>query len=321
MKIERTLVACLSVAAISQISVKADDVNALMANWNVITVKNAQINNEFEGRAYIGGNLTADNQAAIGHSLSATNISLAVAGNITANNYINVQNGSVVVGGTSAAHFNMNGGGTVSLGSPVPAAISPVSVLTSSSLYWSTLAGNSTITTNGANQINFNTVANSAGLAIVNVTGAQTFNAGLNGFNLNLGAGVTTVLVNINAGSINWNNGGFFGNFQTDFGRGNVVFNFYNATNVYLGNQFEGYIVAPNATVTLGNNVDGGVMASNLVANSEIHEPNRNSSAASFYGTLPNAVAVTPAPEPAGLALLSTGAVLWAASRRRFGKN
>ena len=320
MKIESKLIVCLSAVAVSQISLKADDVNALLSNWNVVTVNNAQINNEYEGRAFVGGNLTADNQAAIGHSLSSTNISLAVVGNITANNYINVQNGSVDVGGTSSAHFNMNGGGTVSLGSPVPAAISPVSVLTTSSLYWSTLAANSTMTTNNANQINFNTVANGSGLAILNVTGAQTFNAGLNGFNLNLGAGVTTVLVNINAGSINWNAGSFFGNFQTDFGRGNVLFNFYNATNVYLGNQFEGYIVAPNANVTLGNNVDGGVMVSNLVADSEIHLPDRNSSASSFYGTLPNVVTPGPVPEPATLALLPVGALLWAA-RRRFAKS
>ena len=320
MKIESALVVCLSVAAVSQISVQADDVNALMSNWNVVTVNNAQINNEYEGRAFVGGNLTADNQAAIGHSLSSTNISLAVAGNITANNYINVQNGSVVVGGTSSAHFNMNGGGTVSLGSSVPAAISPVSTLISSSLYWSTLAANSTITTNGANQINFNSVANGSGLAVFNVTGAQTFNAGLNGFNLNLGSGVTTVLVNVNAGSVNWNNGGFFGNFQTDFGRGNVVYNFYNATNIYLGNQVEGYIVAPNANVTLGNNVDGGVVASNLVAGSEIHLPDRNASASAFYGSLPNALSPGSVPEPATLALLPVGAALWACRRRRGNK-
>jgi len=98
------------------------------------------------------------------------------------------------------------------------------------------------------------------------------------------------------------------------------LFNFYNATNIYLGNQFEGYILAPNADVTLGNNVDGGVMASNLVAESEIHLPDRNASAATFYGSLPNALSPGPVPEPATLTLLPVGAALWACRRRRSKK-
>lgn len=304
---------CLCGAMVTEVSLKADDVNALMQNWNVMTVKNANFQNEFEGRAFIGGNLTADNQAAVGHSLATTNISLAVVGNVTSSDNINVQYGSVVVGGTSAAHFNMNSGGTVTTHSSVPAAISPLSTMIASSLYWSSLTANSTITTNAANQINFNTVANNSGLAVINVTGAQTFNAELNGFNLNIGSGVSTVLINVNAGKINWDTGNFFGNFQTDFGRGNVVFNFYNATNVTLAHQFEGYIVAPNANVTLENNVDGGVMASNLVVESEVHLPDRNSSASSFYGTLPNSLPPSPAPtpEPSSMVLFAGAATGW----------
>ena len=47
MKIENNLIVFLSVAAVSQISLKADDVNTLLSNWNVVTVNNAQINNEY----------------------------------------------------------------------------------------------------------------------------------------------------------------------------------------------------------------------------------------------------------------------------------
>jgi len=56
------------------------------------------------------------------------------------------------------------------------------------------------------------------------------------------------------------------------------------------------------------------------VAESEIHLPDRNASAATFYGSLPNALSPGPVPEPATLTLLPVGAALWACRRRRSKK-
>ena len=318
MKTEKKVLFCMLASALPAVGLQAD-VNTVLSTWNAVTVNNAQFNNEYEGAAYVGGNLTALQTLGSGlqNHVSATNESLVVGGNITAGGYINVQAGSVYVHGTSSANYNFNGGGALHTGSSVPASVSPVQTLINNSLYWSTLSANSTISTNNAQQLNFNTAAGS-GVAVFNVTAAQTFNAGLQGFNLSLASGVNTVLINVSGGNINWTSGSFFSQFQTDFGRGNVLFNFYNATNIYLGNQFEGYIVAPNANVTLANNVDGGVMASNLVAESEVHLPDRNSSTASWYGDLPTgSPSASPVPEPATLALLPAGAAaLWAFRRR-----
>jgi len=318
MKIDKQILFCVLASAVPMVSVKAD-VNTVLSTWNAVTVNNAQFNNEYEGAAYVGGNLTGLQTLGSGlqNHVSSTYNSLVVGGNITAGGYINVEAGSVYVGGTSSANYNFNGGGALHTGSSVPASVTPVQTLINNSLYWSTLSANSTISTNNAQQLNFNTTS-SASLAVFNVTAAQTFDASLQGFNLNLASGVNTVIVNVSGGNIDWTSGSFFGEFQTDFGRGNVLFNFYNATNVYLGNQFEGYIVAPDATVTLANNVDGGVMASNLVADSEVHLPDRNSSTSSWYGDLPTGSPTpSPAPEPATLALLPAGAAaLWAFRRR-----
>lgn len=298
------------------------DANSLLSTWNAITVSNANFNNEYEGAAFVGGNLTALQTLGSGvqGKVSGSTPTLVVGGNVTTSATINANAGSVFVTGKNSAHYNFNGGGSLYTGSSEAATVSPVTALIQDSLYWSTLTPTGTISTNNAQQLNFNATSSSS-LAVIDATAAQTFNAGLNGFNLNYSSAVNTVLINISGGNINWNNGSFFGNFQTDFGRGNVLFNFYNATNVVLSGQFEGYIMAPNANVTLGNNVDGGVMASNLVADSEIHLPDRNVSTSSWYGALPdNAPAPVPpagTPEPAPLALLPFGAAaawLW---RRR----
>jgi len=318
------VVLSIFLVGLASFKVKAD-ANSLLASWNVITVSNAQFNNEYEGAAYVGGNLTALGTLGAGlqNKVSSSTPTLVVGRNITASGYINVEAGSVYVGGTSSAHYNFNSQGSLHTGSSLPSTDSPVSSLINDSLYWSTLTPNGSINTNNANQINFNTTSGSS-LAVIDVTAGQTFNSGLNGFNLNLASGINTVLVNVSGGNIDWTTGNFFSEFQTDFGAGNVIFNFYNATNIYLGNQFQGYVMAPHANVTEANNIDGGVMASNLVVDSEVHLPDRNTSTASWYGTaLPDAPSSSSSstplalPEPGTLALLPAGAAaLWAFRRR-----
>jgi len=290
------------------------DVNSQMAEWNVITTGDAYLNNPVQGNVFVGGNLTDGNGIGSGEgSAGSTNRTLAVAGNINA--WANVYNGSAVAGGSSVSLAL--GNGTLTTGSSVPAAISPVSSLIQNSLYWSTLTPNGTLGTSSGG-VTFNTTTGSS-TAVIDVTGAQTFNANLyNGINLSLAAGVSTVIINVNAGSINENYAPFSGAFQNAFGEGKIVYNFYNATNITLnGSTFYGYIVAPNATVNIGDGVIGGVMASNVtnIGGVGVELPS-GSSGSAWSGAAP-AFSPAPAPEPATLALLPAGAAaLWAFRRR-----
>ena len=294
-------------------SLKAD-VNSLLANWNVVTVGDATLNDPVAGRIFVGGNLNYGNQVATGESaVAATNVTLAVAGNI--NSWANIQHGSVVAGGTSQ-YLALNGG-TLTTGSPVPAAISPVSALLASSLYWSTLTPNSTVSY-GPGSATFNTTAGSA-VAVFNVTGAQTFNANLyNGIGLTLAAGVNSVIINVDATTINGGYTPFLSSFQNAFGTGKVIFNFYNATSIDIGAEVYGYIVAPNAAVNLHSGVQGGALVGTMLNLGGVGVALPvGSTGASWTGAVPDAAVPGPVPEPATLALFPVGAAaLWLFRRR-----
>jgi choice-of-anchor A domain-containing protein len=292
------------------------DVNSALSYWNVITAGNANLSDPVQGRVFVGGNLTGGNPIATAESgAGATNITFAVGGNISA--WANVYYGSTVVGGTSA--YIARGNGTLTTGSSLPAALSPVAALTQDSLYWSMLTpnGSATSTTGG---LTLNTTAGSS-LAVIDITGAQSFNANLwNGINLSLASGVSTVLINVDAGSINEQYAPESSAFQNAFGESHILFNFYNATNITLsGSTFCGEIVAPKATVNLQNGVIGGIMASNLsnIGGVGVELP-YGSSGSAWAGSLPEQAGVSAAPEPATLALLPAGAaLLWRLRRRK----
>ena len=313
MKINKLIAFSVVVSPVAGFSLKAD-VNGSLANWNVITTGNAYLNDTVAGRIFVGGNLAYGNQVASGEgSVANTNITLAVAGNI--NSWANIQHGSAVAGGTSQ-YIALNGG-TLTTGSPIPSSISPVSSLVANSLYWSTLTPNSTVSY-APGSATFNTAAGSS-VAVFDVTGAQTFNANLySGIGLNLASGVNTVIVNVNATTINGGYVPFLSSFQNAFGTGNVVFNFYNATSIDITAQVYGYIVAPNATVNLHSGVEGGIMANSInnIGGVGVALP-AGSTGSSWSGSLPDSLTPGPVPEPASLALLPVGAAaLWFFRRR-----
>ena len=284
-------------------------INTTLATWNLVTSSNLTHVNDIEGRAFVGGNATLSSGFQVGNgnsSVSKSTVTLAVQGNIKTGGYINLNGGSITAGGTiSAAGVNKNSGGTVTAGSSYAANNSPVAELTRDSKYWSTLKANGTITENAASQYVLNTPSGSS-LAVFDVTDTSFFeNSTINGYTLNVSASTTTILINVYSqdGTVNWTKGDFFDLFQTSYWKGRVLFNFYNATTVNLHDQITGYVVAPYATVTENNNIDGGVFAENLYVGSEVHLPDRNTSESSWYGDLPDAP--TDVPEPAGYGLAS----------------
>jgi len=293
-------------AAMAVVPARAD-VNALLGRWNVITAGNANLNDPVQGNAFVGGNLVGGNPTGTGESGAGSgNVTLAVGGSIQS--WTSIAYGSAYVGGSSTS-IQLNNG-TLTTGSSLPASLSPVAALTRDSLYWSTLTPNGSVSSYSGG-ITLNTTAGQS-LAVIDVTGSQSFNANLwNGINLSLASGVTTVLVNVNATTINEQYAPQLSAFQNSFGEGKVLFNFYNATSITLsGSTFYGYIVAPNASVNLQNGVIGGVMAGSInnIGSVGVALP-AGSSGAAWTGSLPEA-AIAPAPEPATLALVATGSLL-----------
>lgn len=274
-------------------------INDTLSEWNLVTYQDLTHIGDYQGRAYVGGNVTMANSfdVAQGTHLSAGDVGLAVAGSIVSGNPVNVDHGSVMVGGSKSSSnprsFNLNSHGSVSYNNSAWfAANSPLTQISQNSKYWSTLAANGTVTAPVKNQngpVTF-TAPQNAKVAVFNVTDAQTFEQnGAQTFNLVLSPLTTTVIINVNSldGVVNWMNGNFGSSFQQAAAEGIVLFNFYNATKINLAGQFDGYLMAPKADVFGNNDIDGGVVARDLSIG-EVHLPNSGSGESSWNGHLPD---------------------------------
>jgi choice-of-anchor A domain-containing protein len=297
------------------------DINSVLAQWNVVTSGNLNTVNDIGGNSFVGGNLIVPNSfttASVGNSaIPANEISLAVQGNIDNGGPINVNGGSVAVGGAieDSRTINMNSHGTITQDDPSALPASPVSQIVLASQYWSTLAANSGESVAANGQLNFNCSAGSS-LAVFNVSASQMFGSGYQGFTLMPAAGTSEVLINVSGATANWTSGSFFSQFNTQYWNGHVLFNFYDASTVDLSGQIGGYVVAPNANLIEGNDIDGGVMAANLTVDSEVNLPSNNSSSA-WLGDLPN----VPIPEgstlfPGMSALVMFAMIAWQEKRK-----
>jgi len=254
---------------------EASQIGVDMSDWNIITSGNLEDVSDYNGNAYVGGNVTAGNSFDAGTSdtggMPAGNYSLAVAGNINGGGTIDVDHGNVVVGGTTSGRtIDINGGGTLTQGNPSAVPSSPVAQVASASQYWSGLAANSSAAV-ANNQITFNCAANSS-VAVFNVTASQLFAQNQN-LILNPSSSTVQVLINVSGTSATEVGGeNFSGNFQNWANR--VVLNFYQATSVAFNGGVDGYVVAPDATVTGNSPIIGGVAAANVDINSEVELPN-----------------------------------------------
>jgi choice-of-anchor A domain-containing protein len=285
-------------------------IDATLSKWNLVTSGDLKHVGDIEGRAYVGGNVTMTGSFQVGNGNSGvapTDITLAVGGNIVSGNPINLNGGSITIGGTDYSRtVNPNSHGTVSIGSSWAASHSPIPQMAQDSTYWSTLGANGTASIDASDHYIF-TAPKNAALAVFNITDTASFeNSLVNGFELAVGSSTTTILINVNSldGIVNWSKGNFFDLFQQSYWKGRVLFNFYNATSITLHDQFTGYLFAPNASVTANGNIDGGIFAKDLYEASEVHLPDRNTTENSWYGDLPDAP-VSSVPEPAAYGLWS----------------
>jgi choice-of-anchor A domain-containing protein len=261
----------------------------ILQDFNGVVYTNASTPSDVEGALVVGGNLEA---ATIYNSPNGTNTpinfgALTVYGN-TSGNPINLDNGgNAYVGGTKAATINFNGGGKY-ISAPGYAITDFESPLDALSLALAALAPTASTPVTGNNEV-FNAVAGANGIAVFDLTAAQL--ATIPSFSVNLN-GASTVVFNVSGASATDS----ANESNATNGADNIIWNFYNATSVALNTQIGGTVLAPEATVSNGNQIDGVLVANAWNGSGELHEY-------AFDGTLPS----TSVAEPASLALVGVG--------------
>jgi choice-of-anchor A domain-containing protein len=251
-----------------------------LSQYSVITSGNLTSTRDIEGRTLVGGNLTSGNSSNFAihmpDSTSKTDNTLIVQGDILNGGPLNVQRGSVSVGGTTNGRIiNYNGGGSLVHNTTNYSSVFNELNLASQTL--STTASNSiVIFPNGQpTSLTFNATAGSNGTAVFNFDGSQLFsNNSIQSINFTPN-GATDIVFNVSGTSINWNaSSNMLGNFNSTDWRGNIVWNFYQATTIDFGSHdMMGQVLAPLAAVSSSNNIDGSIYAKSLNSNGEVHFP------------------------------------------------
>ncbi|WP_411827139.1 choice-of-anchor A family protein [Luteolibacter sp. AS25] len=279
-----------------------------LTDYSVIVSGNLSTNSDIEGRTLVGGNLTSSSSANFGiklqNQVSSSDLVLRVQGNIVSGNAINLNAGSLEIGGsTNGRTVNYNGGGSLVSNSSADYS-DIISGLTSASQSLAMYTPNSTAFLDPSNPgqpgpFKLNATPDSTGLAVFSVNGADIFgDSKVQQIEL-FANSAADILINVAGTVINWDFGNIVGDLTQEAWRERVVWNFYEATEINFNSKnMMGQVLAPNATITTSGNIDGSVFAKNLITTSEVHLPG-------YDGNI-----VVPEPSSAMLMLLGSAAAL-----------
>jgi PEP-CTERM putative exosortase interaction domain len=327
-------------ALAAQSSLSALDI---MQQFNLVVFGSASSTSDVDGRSFIGGSvnggtyatttLTTSSYPGLIVKGSASNVTVnyqgAVVGGSIANSTIN-NGSSAIMGSSSNTSYNGSGvtyvagvvqGGNVnqkrlaslSQNASLQQAVTTTDSLTSSTVksslgslssQLSKLQATDSYTVNNKNKVTFNATANQSGIAVIDLTGSDSSTlTAFKEFAFNVDKSISTLIFNVDSTNVS-----IAANFLAGSSQklaSNIIWNFYNATQISLSNQFGGSILAPNASLTNYNEINGGVYVNSLTQRGAIN-------LATFNGVLPAV------PEPETYLLLGVGMALlcWRHQRR-----
>lgn len=300
----------LATSSVSAFATPQQGLEAMKA-WNLITLGDLASSSEVEGRTFVGGTLSGNssNYFIHGNLLPAPSTpGLIVVGDVTGgtkqlNNSsgavvggnvtsgfnlngdgqivaiggnaqdINGSNGSIIaIGGGTSGYINANGGVVVTnlnlnpnlQNTLVDGRDTMITDLKGLSTYLATLSATDTATI-AYNRATFSPASSGSSLAVFDLTPSQLDQFGEIQFNLN---GFDTVIVNVSGASALLNDN-FLGGTQ-NLGQ-NVIWNFYEATDLTFTTAFGGSVLAPYAHGTIYNYIQGSAVFGSLTQNGEIH--------------------------------------------------
>lgn len=295
----------------------------IMQQFNLVVFGSATSTSDVDGRSFIGGSVSGGTYATSNLMTSSYPglIVKGVVGGSIANSTIN--NGSSAIMGSSSntsyngagvtyvagtvqgGNFNQQRLTSLSQNTTLQAEVNASNSLTSTTMksslgslssQLSKLQATGSYSVNNKNKVTFNATANKSGIAVLDLTGSNsTALTAFKEFAFNVDKSISTLVFNVDSTNIS-----IAANFLANSSQklaSNIIWNFYNATQISLSNQFGGSILAPNASLTNYNEINGGVYVNSLTQRGSIN-------LATFNGVLPAV------PEPETYLLLCLGAAL-----------
>lgn len=282
----------------------------IINDYNLITLGNLDSTSEVEGRALIVGDINGANSSNYGTMLlprsAYSDIDvLTVIGNVTSGGALQVDAGDFRHGGTVGRQVNTNGvGGQTFFDAGLGTlGTNAANAMNSLSAHLLTLTADSSAPIPGPQPgpLVFNCNGSGDGIAVFNVVGSQVFsNNNVQQLELNVN-GASAVVINVSGTNINFNQGNMVGNWNSLFARANVIWNFFEATNIIFDRAMNGAVLAPHANLRNNTVIEGSTfVGGTFTQRGEVH--------------LPGYTGYVPAPGAAGLLGV---AGLVAARRRR----
>lgn len=279
---------------------------------DILTEFNAVVSGNFTSTSDVEGRLVANNMTGgatfYNNPRGAASSYGAITANTIGNFNANVNNGGNVSYLTSdLAHFNLNGGGTVSQTSSF--ALSDfTSTLNTLSSTLSGLTSNSTVNAADPNNFTFSLSPDASGTAIFTLTTSQLAAAR----NILFSGSADTIIINVTGSSFAES-----GNFNAStYLNQHIIWNFVDATSLSF-TSWHGAVLAGKATVSNSSAMEGFLYAANFNGNGELHDFGFAGSLSSILSTSSSTASTSNVPEPASAALVLGSLAALARTRRR----
>lgn len=262
--------------------------NALpLSEYNLILEKDYDHHSAVWGRTFVGGNMVTGG-GEFGTRLNGmdpSSASITVAGNISGSSF-NVMAGSLHYGGTLSTSVAFNGGGSAvqkDKTSLQNTGAALVNELKQGAAAYASATTNGDFVRNG-NQATFKYTGNDS-TAYFNVNANDLFTQNTL-VNLNAGK-AETVIINVSTkaknlgfdfmapNGINFGSGFGANSSNQSIGATNILWNFYNATNLDLKDlKLTGSLLAMGANLLSIGTIDGSIAAKSFIQDSQVHNYN-----------------------------------------------